>query len=114
MAVDSEVERAFLAELMAAGAQVRVYAKLPRLFRVPTPLGWYEPDWAVLVEESGEERVYLVVETKGTLFEAGLRGREKAKIDCGRAHFAELAKAGRENPPRYAVATTLSEARPRL
>ena len=106
--VDSDVERLFLRELKA-DSRVKFFAKLPRAFKVPTPLGNYEPDWAVLVERGGEERLYLVVETKGGLFESARRSGENQKIECGRAHFAAVG-AGRENPARYAVARTLEGA----
>ncbi len=69
---------------------MKIYAKLPAWFKVPTPLGTYNPDWAVLVEVSGEERLYFVVETKGSLFTDDLRSIEAAKITCGAAHFKAL------------------------
>jgi len=103
--VDSDVERAFLKELQAE-ATVKLFAKLPKTFRVPTPLGAYEPDWAVLVEREGEDRLYFVVETKGDLYGSGLREREQRKIACGRAHFEAL-KDGQESPAEYRVARDL-------
>ena len=96
------VERQF-AEQLERNEAVRVYAKLPGWFKVPTPLGTYNPDWAVLVEKDGEERLYFVVETKGGLFADDLRDKENAKIACGKAHFEALAV--NENPARYVVAT---------
>ena len=101
---DSEVERA-LAEELDRNADVKVFAKLPGWFTVPTPLGSYNPDWAVLIEEDGQERLYLVVETKGTAIEGTLRWQEEAKIRCGRAHFDAIAV--RENPAKYVVGETL-------
>ncbi len=91
---DSGAEAAFAAQLEKNTA-IKVYAKLPGWFTVPTPLGGYNPDWAVLVEEEGQERLYFVVETKGMgkgmlLFDDALRPTEQAKIDCGRAHFEAL------------------------
>ena len=67
--------------------------------QVPTPLGSYNPDWAVLVERDGTERLYFVVETKSSLFDEDLRDREGGKIKCGTAHFKALAVA--ENPAVY-------------
>ncbi len=107
VACDSEVERKF-AEDCEKNAAVKVYAKLPSWFRVPTPLGNYEPDWAVLVETDGTERLYFVAETKGTLSALGLRPTEQAKINCGRAHFEALAE-GETNPARFVAATTLAD-----
>jgi type III restriction enzyme len=87
----SDTERTF-AEQLEKNEAIKVYAKLPGWFRVPTPLGPYNPDWAVLVEKDGAERLYFVVETKSSLFTDDLRDKESAKIQCGEAHFAELAK----------------------
>lgn len=85
----SDTERTF-AEQLEKNETIKVYAKLPNWFRVPTPLGTYNPDWAVLVEKDGAERLYFVVETKYSLFTDDLRDRESGKIKCGEAHFAEL------------------------
>jgi type III restriction enzyme len=100
------VERTF-AEQLEQNEAVKVYAKLPSWFKVPTPLGSYNPDWAVLVQVAGEERLYFVVETKGSLFADDLRHLEAAKIECGKAHF--LALSLDENPARYVKATNVSE-----
>jgi type III restriction enzyme len=102
----SGVERTFAEELEKNEA-VKVYAKLPGWFRVPTPLGTYNPDWAVLVEKDGTERLYFVVETKSSLFAADLRDKESAKIECGKAHFKALAVA--ENPARFIQARNIDD-----
>jgi len=86
---DSDVEEEF-AKSFELSEDVKVYAKLPPWFKIDTPLGGYNPDWAVLVEADGQERLYFVVETKGNLFSDALRPAEKAKIDCGREHFKAL------------------------
>ena len=95
---DSDIERDFADQLEKNNA-IKVYAKLPGWFRVPTPLGTYNPDWAVLVTTPDGDRLYFVVETKSSLFENDLRDSESAKIECGRAHFKALAVG--ENPARY-------------
>jgi len=95
---DSDVERDFADQLEKNDA-IKVYSKLPGWFKVPTPLGTYNPDWAVLVERNGEERLYFVVETKSSLFTEDLHDREGGKIVCGRAHFTALAVE--ENPAIY-------------
>jgi type III restriction enzyme len=100
------VERTF-AEQLEKNEAVKIYAKLPGWFKVPTPLGTYNPDWAVLVEVSGEERLYFVVETKGSLFVDDLRDNEAAKIACGEAHFKALAVG--ENPARFIKATKVDD-----
>jgi type III restriction enzyme len=86
---DSDVEAQF-AEAFERNDEVKVYAKLPTWFRIDTPLGGYNPDWAVLVDHNGAERLYFVVESKGSLFSDALRPTEEAKIKCGRAHFQAL------------------------
>ncbi len=86
----SGTERTF-AEQLEKNEAIKVYAKLPGWFKVPTPLGPYNPDWAVLVVKDGTERLYFVVETKSSLFTDDLRDKESAKFTCGKAHFAELA-----------------------
>jgi type III restriction enzyme len=103
---DSDTERDFASQLEMNNA-IKVYAKLPGWFRVPTPLGTYNPDWAVLVEQDGAERLYFVVETKSSLFTDDLRDKESAKIECGKAHFKALAIG--ENPARYLVATKFED-----
>jgi type III restriction enzyme len=100
------VEKPF-AEDLERNEAIRLYAKLPGWFRVPTPLGSYNPDWAVLVEKDGIERLYFVVETKGGLFTDDLRHTERAKIECGKAHFKALGV--QEEPARYVVATSLDD-----
>ena len=87
---DSDVERDF-ADQLEKNEAIKVYAKLPGWFKVPTPLGSYNPDWAVLVTTPDGDRLYFVVETKGSLFDSDMRNAESAKIQCGRAHFKALA-----------------------
>jgi type III restriction enzyme len=103
---DSDTEANFATQLEKNEA-VKVYAKLPGWFRVPTPLGSYNPDWAVLVEKDGAERLYFVVETKSSLFIDDLRDRESAKITCGEAHFKAL--EGKDNPARFVKATKVAD-----
>ena len=102
----SDTEKSF-AEQLENNEAIKIYAKLPAWFKVPTPLGSYNPDWAVLVEKDGAERLYFVVETKSSLFTDDLRDRESAKIKCGEAHFDALATG--ENPARFVKATKLDD-----
>lgn len=88
---DSDIEREF-AERLDANDDVKVFAKLPDWFKIPTPLGSYNPDWAILVEKDGCERLYFVVETKGTDLFGQLPPPQQAKIKCGEAHFAALGR----------------------
>jgi type III restriction enzyme len=102
----SGIERTF-AEQLEKNEAVKVYAKLPGWFKVPTPLGTYNPDWAVLVEKDGEERLYFVVETKSSLFTDDLRDKESAKIECGKAHFKALAVG--ERPAEFIQARNIDD-----
>ncbi|MEC9290883.1 MAG: DEAD/DEAH box helicase family protein [Pseudomonadota bacterium] len=100
------VEKKF-AEDLETNEAVKVYAKLPAWFKVPTPLGSYNPDWAVLIEDDGHEKLYFVVETKGSNWWDDLRHQEGAKIRCGEKHFDEIAAT--ENPAEYIKATSVED-----
>ena len=102
----SDTERTF-AEQLEKNEAIKVYAKLPGWFTVPTPLGPYNPDWAVLVQADEGERLYFVVETKSSLYTDDFRDKESAKIECGKAHFNAL-KVG-ESPAEYIVARTVDD-----
>ncbi len=91
---DSAVERQFVEKLQNRD-DVRLFVKLPAWFKVPTPVGQYNPDWALVMEQrdpfgypaEGKPLLYLVRETKGTTVAAELRGQENQKIHCGGQHF---------------------------
>jgi type III restriction enzyme len=102
----SDTERTF-AEDLEKNEAIKVYAKLPAWFKISTPLGPYNPDWAVLVDKPEGERLYLVVETKSSLFTDDLRDKESAKINCGRAHFKALASG--DNPAFFLPARSLDD-----
>ena len=86
---DSNTERAFVNELDSS-SEVVVYAKLPRGFLIPTPVGDYNPDWAIAFKEGTVKHVYFVAETKGSMSTMGLREIEKTKIQCARKFFEEM------------------------
>lgn len=86
---DSDNERTF-AEEFENHDIVKLYAKLPDWFKVPTPLGSYNPDWAVLLKEDGCSKLYFVLETKGNTLPEALRPTEMKKIECGHKHFEAL------------------------
>ena len=102
---DSNVESE-LAQSFERNNEVKVYAKLPGWFKIDTPLGSYNPDWAVLFEVDGQEKLYFVVETKGSNQPHDLRSKEKAKIRCGLEHFKALCKDGHYTDVRYIIAST--------
>ena len=80
---DSDVERKSVCELDTS-VDVVVYAKLPRGFLIPTPVGDYNSDWAISLVEGSVKHIYFVAETKGTMSSMQLRPDEKTKIDCAR------------------------------
>lgn len=101
------IEKSF-AESLERNEAVKVYAKLPSWFKVPTPLGTYNPDWAVLIEDNGCERLFFVVETKGSIWFDDLRHHEGGKIACGKKHFKAIAPMN-NNPAKYIHATNVDE-----
>ncbi|MFZ7171989.1 type III restriction-modification system endonuclease [Avibacterium volantium] len=86
---DSKIEREF-AKNLEASEEVVVYAKLPRGFFIPTPVGNYNPDWAIAFKEGVVKHVYFVAETKGSMSSMDLRTIEKSKIECAKKFFVEM------------------------
>jgi len=86
---DSQNEADF-AERFENDDNIILYAKLPSWFKIPTPLGSYNPDWAVLLDKNGEKKLYFVLETKGNVEYESLRQTEADKIRCGKKHFEAL------------------------
>ena len=88
---DSDTEKKF-AEALDTSKEVCVYAKLPRGFFIPTPVGNYNPDWAIVFDEGKVRHIYFISETKGKLesLEFDIRGIEKAKIHCAKEHFSRI------------------------
>ena len=86
---EKSVERRFAEDLDAAD-EVCVYAKLPRGFHIPTPVGNYSPDWAIAFYEGTVKHIYFIAETKGTMESLSLKPIEKAKISCARKLFNEI------------------------
>jgi type III restriction enzyme len=84
---DSETERRF-AEGLDKREDIKLFAKLPNWFKIQTPLGTYNPDWAIV--KHGDEVLYFVKETKGTIDYSHLRNSEEQKIQCGKKHFEAL------------------------
>lgn len=86
---EKSIERRFAEELDAA-EEVCVYAKLPRTFQIPTPVGNYSPDWAIAFYEGTVKHIFFVAETKGTMDSLELRPIEQAKISCAKKLFNEM------------------------
>lgn len=104
---DSQVEREFVTELDTS-SEVAVYAKLPRGFFIPTPVGDYNPDWAIAFTEGTVKHIYFVAETKGSLSSFQLKGAEEAKIKCARKFFAALNEKNGHDV-KYDVVTNYTE-----
>ena len=104
---DSKIKRSFVTELDTSH-EVAVYAKLPRGFFIPTPVGDYNPDWAIAFTEGSVKHVYFVAETKGSLSTLQLKGVEEAKIECARKFFASLREKNGDDVT-YDVVTNYTE-----
>jgi len=99
---DSKVERKFVEELDIS-SEVVVYSKLPRGFSIPTPVGNYNPDWAIAFDKDKVKHVYFVAETKGTMQSLELKGIENTKIECAKRFFNELNEKVDSNLVEYDV-----------
>ena len=101
---DSKVERSFVEQLDVSD-EVVVYSKLPRGFFIPTPVGDYNPDWAIAFRDDTTKikHVYFVAETKGSMSTLQLKGVEEAKIECARKFFASLNDKAENDGVKYDV-----------
>ena len=86
---DSGGERKFVGQIDTA-KEVAVYAKLPKGFHIPTPVGNYSPDWAIAFQEGEVKHIYFVAETKGSMSSMDLREIEKGKIACAEKLFDQI------------------------
>ena len=98
VAYDSDGEKKF-AEGLQGDTQVVVFAKLPRKLKIPTPVGYYAPDWAIVFEDGAVRHIFFVAETKGSLDKMELRGVELAKTECAKRLFNSIST----NTTRYGV-----------
>ena len=101
---DASTERRFAEELDAAD-EVCVYAKLPKSFYIPTPVGNYSPDWAIAFNEGSVKHIYFIAETKGSLDSMQLKDIEKAKIGCARKLYNKMS----DSKVRYEYVTNYSD-----
>lgn len=99
---DSNIERRFVKELDTS-SDVVVYAKLPHGFLIPTPVGDYNPDWAISFKEGTVKHVYFVAETKGSMSTMELREIEKTKIKCARKFFDDISQRFAPEAVKYDV-----------
>ena len=91
--IDSKGTEMDFAKQLESNTDVDVYTKLPRGFYINTPMGQYNPDWAIVFREGSVKHVYFIAETKGSMREVDLRETEKSKIACARRHFASLSNS---------------------
>jgi len=98
VAYDSDGEKKF-AQSLEGATEVLIFAKLPRKLKIPTPVGYYAPDWAIVFEEGSVRHVFFVAETKGSLDKMELRGVELAKTECAKRLFNSIST----NTTRYGV-----------
>lgn len=88
---DSTIEENF-AKAFNENENVKLFTKLPSWFKINTPLGSYNPDWAVLIEKENEEKLYFVVESKGSGLGLDIKTSESSKIECAKKHFSEISQ----------------------
>lgn len=105
---DSKTERTFVQELDTS-SEVVVYAKLPKGFSIPTPVGNYNPDWAISFKEGMVKHVYFVAETKGSMSTMELREIEKTKIECARKFFDEINRKINPENVKYDVVNSFGK-----
>lgn len=105
---DSGIEREFVKELDTC-TEVVVYAKLPRGFLIPTPVGDYNPDWAVSFKEGSVKHVYFVAETKGSMSSMVLNEIEKTKVKCARKFFDEINRKYAPENVKYDVVNSFGK-----
>lgn len=101
---DSKGERQFAHDLDEAN-EVVVYAKLPRSFQIPTPVGNYAPDWAIAMQKDGVKHIFFIAETKGSMSSMDLTAVEKAKIECAEKLFNSIST----NDVRYHKVTSYQD-----
>lgn len=101
---DSTIEKTFVTDLDKS-TEVIVYAKLPKKFFIPTPVGNYNPDWAIAFKEGVVKHIYFVAETKGSMSSMDLRKIEECRIDCARKFFAGITS----NQVKYEVVSNYAE-----
>ncbi len=106
--IDSKTERAFATDLEAG--EILVYAKLPNDFKIPTPVGNYNPDWAIVFDTTEFKYVYFIAETKGSMESLQLKEIEKRKINYAKKHFASLGNTD----IKYDVITTYQDLREKV
>lgn len=100
---ESDVEYKF-AELLDSREDIKLFIKLPSNFKIPTPVGGYNPDWAIIKHENGEDKIYMIRETKSTQHDDKLRPSESIKLKSAKKHFKEIGvDYERSTPDRWSL-----------
>ena len=107
---DSQIERTFAEALDSADDEIVVYAKLPSGFKIPTPIGNYNPDWAIVFNRDTVKHVYFIAETKGSMSSMQLKKAESLKIEYARKHFELL----ESDHVKYDVVATYEDLRQKV
>ena len=105
---DSKIERKFIEELDTRN-EVIVYAKLPRKFLIPTPIGDYNPDWAISFKSDAVKHIYFVAETKGSLSSLQLRKIEYSKTQCAKRFFNQINQSIAQGRVKYDVVSNYED-----
>jgi type III restriction enzyme len=105
---DSKTERTFANDLDIS-SKVVVYAKLPKGFSIPTPVGNYNPDWAISFKEGTVKHIYFVAETKGSMSSMELRKIEEIKKECASKFFDEINRKINSDKVKYNVVDSYAE-----
>ncbi len=105
---DSDVENQFVTDLDNS-YEVTVYAKLPRDFLIPTPVGDYNPDWAISIQKGKQHHFYFVAETKGSMSSMTLRMQEKNKIECAKKYFKKIVNCTENDNVIYRVVNNYNQ-----
>lgn len=108
LVTDSKIEKAFALELESS-SEVVVYAKLPGGFYIPTPVGNYNPDWAIAFKKDSVKHIFFIAETKGSMKKMDLREVEYCKIKCAKKYFKELSEKHLIENVQYDVVNNYEE-----
>ncbi|SHE34522.1 type III restriction enzyme [Marinitoga hydrogenitolerans DSM 16785] len=100
---DSKIERKFAESVLEIGTEIKVYAKLPSDFKIETPVGNYNPDWAIVIQNGDEKKIYFIAETKGSLDSMEIREKERLKIEYAKKHFEILNSIFEDKKIKYGV-----------
>ncbi len=106
---DSKIEKVFAKDGLEVGGETRLYAKLPREFKIETPVGNYNPDWAIIFDKGDEKEIFFIAETKGNMDSMELRKKESLKIEYAKKYFEALNSIFSDKKIKYDVVNTYED-----